>query len=154
MLYSSLFIYSSTSLNERLSALPMPPAAICWHGPVWSTFLVDHWHQRWQILLCAWRLDLSSQVWGPRSLEQPLLSGQLCNDLFLLQRHQSTVGKVEELPRGMSGSISWTKSMLLEIPMETCIPGKCLPLLLALISQSCCVGECDGWVDSPFLGTS
>lgn len=73
MLYSSLFIYSSTSLNERLSALPMPPAAICWHGPVWSTFLVDHWHQRWQILLCAWRLDLSSQVWGPRSLEQPLL---------------------------------------------------------------------------------
>lgn len=72
----------------------------------------------------------------------------------LLQRRQSTVGKVEELPREMSGSISWTNSMLLEIQTETRIPGKCLPLLLALIFQRRCAGKRDGWVDLPFFGTS
>lgn len=147
MLYSSLFIYSSTSLNERL----MPSAGMGRCGaPFWWTTGTNV--GRSCFVPGGWIWAARCEVLG--AWNSHCCSGQLCNDLFLLQRHQSTVGKVQELPRGMSGSISWTKSMLLEIPMETCIPGKCLPLLLALISQSCCVGECDGWVDSPFLGTS
>lgn len=100
----------------------------------------------------GWIWAAECEVLGARSSR--CCSGRLCNDLSLLQRRQSTVGKMEELPREMSGSISWTNSMLLEIQMETCIPGKCLPLLLALISHRHCVGERDGWGDLPFLGTS
>lgn len=142
ILYSLLFIYSSTCLNERLRAHTqlLEPSLGHLSGGAQTPTLEDP-------ALCL-ELSLSRLGWA---LEPRAAFGcWLCNHLFLLQRCQSAVGKVQELPRERSHSVSWTNLMLLEVQMETRIPGKCLPPWLALISQ----GHGGGWVSSPFLGTS
>lgn len=122
ILYSLLFIYSSMCLNERLR--------------LHTQFLVsEHRSQPWKTLLspgagCV-QGGMRAGAWSCLLAVQWLLSASE------VPEHR---GKGGGAAKGKVSPCFLGKFNVLAVQMETCIPGKCLPPLQALISQGC-VGQ-------------